>query len=164
MLLRATILCLVVMPFSALSQVQSITLGIDVNSPYGLSEPWFTIRNALLRCDQIETVAERPDVKNSTAAVTPKRGKLPDPAKLEKAIVDSGAGARLRSVEVTAEGELIRKGDKVQLRLPEKQVLLRGLNEPGQPDRKRRWRVTGLLQWTPELVLEVRAFEQVKTK
>ena len=165
MLLRATSVSLLALPFAAICQVHSLTLGIDVNSPYGLSEPWFTIRNALLRCDEIETVAERPDLKTGTAAVTPKRGKLPDPAKLEKAIAESGAGARLRSVEVIAEGKLIRRGDKLQLRLPEKQVLLRGATGLlQQPNQSTRWRVTGPLRWTPELLIEVRAFEQVKTK
>lgn len=161
---RAVILSLLVLPCAAMSQVHSLTLGIDVNSPYGLSEAWFTIRNALLRSGELETVAERPDVKTGTARVTPRSGKFLDPAKLEKAIADSGAGAKLRSMEVTAEGELIRTKDKFQLRLPEKEVLLRGLKEPGGYDRKQRWRVTGPLQWKPELLIEVRTFERVKTK
>ena len=164
MLHGVVIASLLVLPCAAMAQVHSLTLGIDVNSPYGLSEPWFTIRNALVRSGELETVAERPDLKTGTARVTPKSGKSLDPAKLEKAIVDSGAGARLRSVEITAEGELIRTEDKFQLRLAEKEVLLRGLKDPGRYDRKQRWRVTGLLQWKPELLIEVRTFEPINNK
>src|SRR5688572_26315120 len=99
MLRRTLMLCLVAMPLAAFSEVLSLTLGLDVNSPYGLSEPWFTIRNALLRCDDLQSVAERPDVKAATAEVTTKGRQLPDFAKLQKAVSESGGGASLRGVE-----------------------------------------------------------------
>ena len=185
MLLRTVILCLVAMPYAALSQVHSLTLGFDVNSPYGLSEPWFTIRNGLLRCDELQTVAERPDAKTATAEATNKGGQLPDLAKIQKALGESGAGATLRGVEATIEGELVLAQDKWMLRLAGKEIPLLPLTELVQQERKRpklataeelgaferltrspnrgkRWRVTGPLRWQSALDMEVRTFERPK--
>lgn len=114
---------------SANAQVVSLTLGLDVNSPYGLSEPWFTLRNGLLRCEQLQTVAERPDVKTRTAEVTTKGGKLPDLVQLQKAIQDCGAGARLRGVEATVEGELITVENQHVLKFPGGEVPLKPLSK-----------------------------------
>jgi hypothetical protein len=185
MLLRTTILCLVAMPLAAFSQVHSLTLGIDVNSPYGLSEPWFTIRNALLRCDDLQTVAEQPDRKTATAQATPKGGKLPDLAKLEKAIRESGGGATLRGVEATIEGALVSASGKSFLNVAGQDLSLQPLTKLIQQERKKpktptpeevnayerllasqtkRVRVTGPLRMQPRPVLEVRIFEHSKTK
>jgi hypothetical protein len=183
MLLRAVILCLVATP--AFAQVHSLTLGLDVNSPYGLSEPWFTIRNALLRSDDFERVAERPDVKTATAEAIPKGGQIPDLTKLQKVVSESGAGATLRSVEAAVEGEMISKENRWMLRVDDKQILLRPLTELVQQDRKKakpptaeeltayqrlaehanagkRVRVTGPLRFKSSLALEVRTFESGK--
>src|SRR5687768_7340296 len=127
MLLRTTILCLAAI--SGFGQVHSLTLGLDVNSPYGLSEPWFTIRNGLLRCEDIETVAERPDLKSAVAQVTPRDGRLPDFEKLQRALSESGAGASLRGVEATVEGELAVINGKPLLRIGEREIPLRPLTE-----------------------------------
>jgi hypothetical protein len=185
MLLRTTILCLVAMPCAAFSQVHSLTLGFDVNSPYGLSEPWYTIRNGLLRSDDLQTVAERPDVKTATAEATTKGGQLPDLRKLQKAVIESGAGASLRGVEATIEGELVSAGDKWMLRVTGKEISLQPLTELVQQERKRprpataeelgaferlarspnqgkRWRVTGPLRSQSALIMEVRIFEKPK--
>jgi hypothetical protein len=185
MLLCATIVCLVAVPLAGLSQVQSLTLGVDVNSPYGLSEPWYTIRNALVRCDDLQTVAEQPDRKAATAQVTPKGGRLPDLVKLETAIRESGAGATLRGVEATIEGLLISTDGKWLLRGGGNEFLLQPLTRLVQQERKKlrppapeelnayerllasqskRVRVTGPLRMQPRPVLEVRIFEKAKTK
>ena len=181
MLLRTVIVCLVAT--SALAQVHSLTLGLDVNSPYGLSEPWFTIRNALLRCEDLQSVAEQADRKTGTAQVTTKSGLLPDLAKLQKIVSESGAGATLRGVEATIEGELLFSDGTWVLRFAGKDLPLRPLTELVQHDRKKpraategeltaykrfsagkgkRWRVTGPLRFSSELILEVRAFESGK--
>ena len=183
MLLRTAIVCLLAMPLSALSQVRSLTLGIDVNSPYGLSEPWFTIRNALLRCEHFQSVAERPDRKAATAEVATKNGELPDIAKVQKVISESGAGATLRGLEATVEGELLQADGKWVLRIPGKELSLKPLtvmvqherNRPSLPKdeelnayerlvahRPKRVRVTGPLRSTGGLSLEVRIFESEK--
>ena len=183
MLLRTVILCLLWVPLSAFSQVHSLTLGIDVNSPYGLSEPWFTIRNALLRCEDFQSVAERPDRKAATAEVLTKNGELPDIAKLQKVISESGAGATLRGVEATVEGELLQNDGKWVLRIRGKELSLKPLtvliqherNRPRPPkdeelnayerlvaNRSKRVRVTGPLRSEHGLSLEVRAFESEK--
>jgi hypothetical protein len=187
MLRCATILCLAAMPLVALSQVHSLTLGFDVNSPYGLSEPWYTIRNALLRSDDLQSVAERPDTKTSTAQAATKGGQLPDLDKLGKTVSESGAGATLRGVEAVVEGKLVSKDGKWMFRVLDKEVPLQPLTELVQHERKRprpataeelaayqrllqhaneskRWRVTGPLRSTPSLTLEVRTFEEGKTK
>jgi hypothetical protein len=183
MLLRTTILCLVAMPCAAFSQVHSLTLGFEVNSPYGLSEPWYTIRSGLLRSDDLQTVAERPDVRTATAEATTKGGQLPDLAKLQKAVSESGAGATLRGVEATIEGELVSAQDKWTLRVAGKEIPLQPLTELVQQERKRprpataeelgaferltrspnegkRWLVTGPLRWQSALSMEVRTFER----
>ena len=183
MLLRTVILCLLSMPLWAFSQAHSLTLGIDVNSPYGLSEPWFTIRNALLRCEEFQSVAERPDRKTATADVVPKNGELPDVSKLQKVISESGAGATLRGVEATVEGELLQNDGKWVLRIPGKELWLKPLtgmvqherNRPKPPrdeelnayerllaSRPKRVRVTGPLRSGRGLSLEVRVFESEK--
>lgn len=183
MLLRTIILCLVVLPLAALSQVHSLTLGIDVNSPYGLSEPWFTIRNALLRCPEIATVAELPDRKTGTGEITTKDAQLPDMAKLQNIIRESGAGATLRGVEATIDGDLIQSGGKWRLRFSGNEILLQPLTALVQQERKKprpptdeelnayerllakppkRVRVTGPLRSQPNLAIEVRAFDSEK--
>ena len=185
MKVRAITLWLALLPCVSFCQVISLTLGFDVNSPYGLSEPWYTIRNALLRSDDLEAVAERPDVKMATADAATKGGALPDLDKLQKTVTESGAGATLRGVEAIVEGELISQKGKLLLRVCGKELALRPLTELVQQDRKkprpataeelnayerllgkadesRRWRVTGPLRWKSGLALEVRAFEKVK--
>lgn len=183
MWLRITILCLVVLPLTGFSQVHSLTLAIDVNSPYGLSEPWFTIRNALLRCPDVATVAELPDRKTGTGEMTTKDAQLPDMAKLQNIIRESGAGAILRGVEATIEGDLVQAGGKWLLRFSSKEIPLQPLTALVQQERKKprpptdeelnayerllaqapkRVRVTGPLRSHPNLALEVRAFDSEK--
>jgi len=185
MLVRAAILCLVAMPLTGFSQVHSLTLGIDVNSPYGLSEPWFTIRNALLRCPDIATVAEQANRKSATGEVTTKNAQLPDLMKLETVIRESVAGATLRAVEATVEGDLLQVQGKWHLRFSGKEIPLRPVTVLVQQERKKprpptneelnayerllakppkRVRVTGPLRSNPALALEVRAFESEKLK
>src|SRR6185503_10738904 len=48
------------------AQVQSLTLAIQVNSPYGIGEPWATIRDGLQRLEFVESMSQQPDHKAST--------------------------------------------------------------------------------------------------
>jgi hypothetical protein len=184
MKVRAVVLWLALSPCVSFSQVVSLTLGFDVNSPYGLSEPWYTIRTALLRSDDLQDVAERPDVKTATADAITKGGVLPDLDKLRKSVAESGAGATLRGVEATVEGELILQQGKLLLRFSRNEIVLQHLKELIQQEKKeskpataeelsayerllrkapeaKRWRVSGPLRWKSGLALEVRAFEKI---
>jgi hypothetical protein len=185
MLLRTAILFLLAMPLPALSQLHSLTLGIDVNSPYGLSEPWFTIRGALARCPDFESVAEQADRRTATAEAIPKNGIIPDFERIEKAVIESGGGARLRAIEATIEGDLISKDGTWNLQIRNKHFPLQTFTESVQQERKkpkpptdeessaykrlveqavpgRRMRVIGPLRYKTNTILEVRLFEAVK--
>jgi hypothetical protein len=96
--------------FAAQAEVTSILLGLDVNSPYGISEPWVTIREGLLRLDYIDSVASLPDRKNATGELRTKNGRVPDVDSLSTAIRELGAGATLRGVEVIIDGDVVKQG------------------------------------------------------
>jgi hypothetical protein len=100
---------------SAPGEVVSLTLGIDVNSPYGISEPWATIRAGLLRLDYVDSVAELPDRKTATGEMRTKNGRVPDVEALAKALLELGAGAKLRGVEATVDGKLSKRGEELLL-------------------------------------------------
>jgi hypothetical protein len=102
---------------SAVAQVRSITVGIDVNSPYGISEPWVMIREGLLRLENIEFVSAQPDRKTGTGEIRTKDGRVPDVDALAKAIRELGAGASLRGAEVIVDGILDKRGDQFVLRV-----------------------------------------------
>jgi len=98
--------------FAAQAEVTSITLGLDVNSPYGISEPWITIREGLLRLDYVDSVASLPDRKSATGELRTKNGRVPDVDALSTAIRELGAGATLRGVEATVVGDVVnQRGD-----------------------------------------------------
>ena len=107
------------------AQVQSLTLGIQVNSPYGIGEPWATIRDGLQRLDFVESMSQRPDHKASTGEMRTRGGALPDLAGLAQALRDTGAGASLLGVEANIDGELTRHGESFILRLPGSNTVLR---------------------------------------
>jgi len=102
---------------TAQAEVISLTLGIDVNSPYGISEPWVTIREGLLRLDYVESVANLPDRKSGTGEMRTKNGRVPDVDTLAKALRELGAGATLRGVEVTINAHIIKEGDHFLLKV-----------------------------------------------
>jgi hypothetical protein len=102
---------------SAGAEVRSVTIGIDVNSPYGISEPWVIIREGLLRLDSIEFVAEQPDRKTATGELRTKEGRVPDIDALATSLRAIGAGASLRGVEATIDGRLDKQGDGFVLRV-----------------------------------------------
>ena len=103
--------------FATQAEVTSITLGLDVNSPYGISEPWVTIRDGLLRLDYIESVASAPDRKGATGELRTKNGRVPDVDALSTAIRELGAGATLRGVEATIVGDVVKEGSDLMLKV-----------------------------------------------
>jgi hypothetical protein len=102
---------------SAAAEVRSLTLGIDVNSPYGIGEPWAMIREGLLRLNDIESVSAQPDRKTATGEVRTKDGRVPDMDALAKSLREIGAGASLRGVEATVDGRLEKQGGQFLLRV-----------------------------------------------
>src|SRR5688572_13908116 len=96
--------------FAAQAEVTAITLGLDVNSPYGISEPWVTIREGLLRLDYVESVAALPDRKAATGELRTKNGSVPDVNALNTAVRELGAGATLRGVEAAVVGDVVKQG------------------------------------------------------
>ena len=103
--------------FAARAEVTSITLGLDVNSPYGISEPWITIREGLLRLDYVESVASAPDRKGATGELRTKNGRVPDIDALSTAIRELGAGAALRGMEATVVGDVAKHGSDLVLKV-----------------------------------------------
>lgn len=133
---------------AGLAQVQSLTLGIDVNSPYGLREPWVIIRDGLSRLDFIESISAQPDAAAGTGELRTRHGQLPDLDVLAQALRDTGAGASLRGVEVSVAGELTREMDtfflrttpagvnaRVLLRLQPLQALVQRGREPTETEK-----------------------------
>jgi hypothetical protein len=109
-------LFLVLLVVAADAQVKSVTLGIDVNSPYGLGEPWVIIREGLLRLDYVESVSAQPDRKTGTGELRTKEGRVPDVDGLAKAVREIGAGASLRGLEIAVDGRLEKQADQFILR------------------------------------------------
>lgn len=110
-----TALCLSLCTLGA--EVRSVTIGIDVNSPYGIGEPWVMIREGLLRLENIEFVSPEPDRRTTTGELRTKGGRLPDVEALGKSIREIGAGASLRGVEVTVDGRVEKTDDQLVLRV-----------------------------------------------
>jgi hypothetical protein len=102
---------------AGVAQVHSLTLGINVNSPYGLREPWVMIREGLLRQDFVESISVQPDTAAGTGELRTRHGRLPDLDLLAQALRDTGAGASLRGVEASVAGELAKERDQFYLRL-----------------------------------------------
>ena len=111
--------------FAAQAEVTSILLGLDVNSPYGISEPWVTIREGLLRLDYIDSVASLPDRKSATGELRTKNGRVPDVDALGTAVRELGAGATLRGVEATVVGDVVKQGDYFVLKVATTDEILR---------------------------------------
>jgi len=112
-----SILLLLLSLAAAHAEVRSVTLGIDVNSPYGIGEPWVIIREGLLRLESIESVSPQPDRQTATGELRTKKGLVPDVEALAKSIHEIGAGASLRGVEATIDGRLEKRDGQLVLRV-----------------------------------------------
>ena len=101
----------------ARAQIRSYTLGLDVNCPYGLTECWTLIREGLEAIDGVAGISPRADAVRGTCEMRPRNDDLVNPEKLSVAVVAMGVGARLRGLEITAEGALERRDSQIFLRI-----------------------------------------------
>ena len=115
--LLAALFALVAIVPSARCQIQSYTIGLDVNCPYGLTECWTIIREGLENIDTVAAISPRADPVRGTCEMRPRRPELIDPAKLAESIVKMGVGTRLRGLEITADGTLERRGNEMLLHI-----------------------------------------------
>jgi hypothetical protein len=107
------------------AEVLSLTIGVDVNSPYGISEPWAIIREGLQRLDFVDSISALPDRKTATGELRTRHGRVPDVNALALALKEIGAGATLRGVEATAHGRIFKEHEHVYLKLSKTGDLLR---------------------------------------
>lgn len=101
----------------ARAQIRSYTLGLDVNCPYGLTECWTLIREGLETIDGVAAISARADAVRGTCEMRPRNADLLNQEKLAAAVVAMGVGARLRGLEITAEGTLERRDSQLFLRI-----------------------------------------------
>jgi hypothetical protein len=94
-----------------------LTIGIRVNSPYGLIEPWGMLRETLSRFPAIVRVDERPDLNASTAQVWTRPGVTFSLAALNDHLRRAALGAEALGFETTVEGRLIRERDGLVLKI-----------------------------------------------
>lgn len=115
-----------------------VSVGLDVNGPYGLAEPWAVIRDGLNGSGQWKWMAEAPDLETATFRARTADGLSPSLPALARRVSDLGAGATLRGVEVVVEGWLTRQDDRPHLRAAgsEGSIGLAPLNRPVQKDER----------------------------
>jgi hypothetical protein len=121
----AAFLALLTLAAPARTQVQSYTVGLDVNCPYGIRECWVLIRDGLGNIDGVGSVSERVDHIRNTCEVRWKNPGMINATKFADDIVKMGVGTRLRGLELTADGTLERDGDTLRLRLDGQRESLR---------------------------------------
>jgi hypothetical protein len=114
---RAVVAAVCVSACSVAAEVLSVTIGVDVNSPYGIGEPWVMIREGLLRLEGVESVSPQPDRQTRTGELRTKGGRVPDVEALAKGLREMGAGASLRGVEATVDGRVEKRGEQFVLRV-----------------------------------------------
>ena len=101
----------------ARSQIRSYTVGLDVNCPYGLTECWALIREGLENIDTVAAISPRADAVRGTCEMRTKTPALVNPQQLATNIFLMGVGARLRGLELTADGTLERRDAQLLLRI-----------------------------------------------
>ncbi|GDY23758.1 hypothetical protein LBMAG56_51050 [Verrucomicrobiota bacterium] len=109
----------------ARAQIRSYTVGLDVNCPYGLTECWALMREGLEAIDTVAAVSPRPDAVRGTFEMRAKDPGLVNPQLLATNIFLMGVGARLRGLELTADGTLEKHNSQFLLRIDGVKVPLR---------------------------------------
>ena len=136
----ALLLLLVAAP--ARAQIRSYTVGLDVNCPYGLTECWALMREGLEAIDTVAAISPRPDPVRGTFEMRTKSPALVNPQLLATNIFLMGVGARLRGLELTADGTLERRDSKMFLHIdgvkaPLPLVALRDKIQMNNPKKRR---------------------------
>ncbi len=98
-------------------EAHALWLGLEVNGPYGLGEPWAVIREGIKRSGDWEWLAETPDLETATFRARTSAGRWPELAVLANQVGDLGAGATLRGVEAAVEGWLSMEHARLHLRV-----------------------------------------------
>jgi hypothetical protein len=75
------------------------------------------VREGLARLEGVESISERPNLKNATCEVRLKNGRLMDPLTLSNHIFNIRVGARLRGLEAVIDGTLERQENHLLLRV-----------------------------------------------
>ncbi|HKS36356.1 MAG TPA: hypothetical protein VJW76_04140 [Verrucomicrobiae bacterium] len=98
------------------------------------------IREGLARLEGVESIGQRPNIKEGTCELRTKNGRLLDPEVLSKHIYNIRVGARLRGVEAAVAGSLDKQGDNFVLRVAgsEDVLCLVALSRKVQKDADRR--------------------------
>lgn len=124
--------------------VHALWLGLEVNGPYGLREPWAMIREGLLRSGDWEWLAEAPDLAAETFGARSASACWPRQTLLARQVSELGAGASLRGVEAAVEGWLSRENGRLRFRAcgSEGPVALAPLDRKIQRDGRQRSEAT----------------------
>ena len=115
--LALALLLLLAAATPARAQIRSYTVGLDVNCPYGLTECWALMREGLEAIDTVAAVSPRPDAVRGTFEMRAKDPGLVNPQLLATNIFLMGVGARLRGLELTADGTLEKRDSQFLLRI-----------------------------------------------
>ncbi len=91
------------------SVLRELRLGIRVNSPYGLTEPWATMRSTVEQLPGIAAVGGAPDLATSTVEVRLEKAAQVDVATWAKSIQSTGDGAQLFGIEATVSGRVAKR-------------------------------------------------------
>jgi hypothetical protein len=100
----------------ARAQVQSLTLGVNVNCPSGLGECFFLLREGLTRIEGIESIDERANPALGTGCLRIRDISLLDPTVMAQKVFDVSIGASLRGMEATIDGTVEGTKDSMLLR------------------------------------------------
>lgn len=143
----------------ALSQVQSITLGIRTHCPYGIRGCWPEIRDGLESPKAITGITGEPDAQTDTCQVKMQEGWVADPEFFQRNFIEMRIGVDVRGVEAVVEGYLDTSGEAPILRVGKTQTVLQltRLNTKVQWDKERK-------QPVPATFEEQGAFEALKQK
>ncbi len=125
-------------------ELHALWIGLEVNGPYGLREPWAMIREGLLRSGDWVWLAEAPDLVAETFGARSASACWPRQTLLVRRVSDLGAGASLRGVEAAVEGWLSRENGRLRFRArgSEDLVALAPLDRKIQRDGRQRSEAT----------------------
>lgn len=107
----------------AMTEAQVLTVGIRVNSPYGLTEPWAAVRSCLTRLPSVTWVATEPNVDGATVAVRVKSGQPVNTSQWNTALGRLGIGAELTGIEASLEGRIVTERSRLVMQLNDRKTI-----------------------------------------